>query len=122
MLREKAELEQWVEIVHENKKGEDEDYDEDALPSFGGEALSPINKGKQRASEPLASASSGSNIPSVSGNIGTPANGAPSNGSSSSSRRTVGGVRVETRSVNKPHFWDERSMIPMHIYTQVYWR
>ncbi|PAV16215.1 Yip1-domain-containing [Pyrrhoderma noxium] len=76
---------------------EDEDYDEDALPSFGGEALSPINKGKQRASEPLASASSGSNIPSVSGNIGTPANGAPSNGSSSSSRRTVGGVRVETR-------------------------
>jgi len=80
---------------------DDDDFDEDSIPAFsrptlsGAESPVPQNtKGKNRAPEQLAPpGQGGSNRPSsprLSGNIGS--NAAPSN-----ARRTIGGVRVETR-------------------------
>ncbi|KAI5122901.1 hypothetical protein M0805_007579 [Coniferiporia weirii] len=79
---------------------DDDDYDEEALPSFSGptmesDSLSPVDKGKQRAPDQLAPPGSSSNAAPLSGNIGSPANG--SGATPKGSRRTVGGVQVETR-------------------------
>ena len=80
---------------------EDDDFDEEAIPGFSHPSMnaSPtsatLDKGKGRAPEQLA-APSGSNYPHtpVSGNIGSASAGATA---SSTARRTVGGVQVETR-------------------------
>ncbi|TBU33345.1 Yip1-domain-containing protein [Dichomitus squalens] len=77
-------------------EADDDDLDEEAIPSFThpGLASSPHSpgqdKGKARAPEQLASAGAAA----VSGNIGTPVNGA---GALQPNRRSVGGVQVETR-------------------------
>lgn len=83
---------------------DDDDYDEDALPSFGGElnANSPVDKGKGRAqlqSPGFGSSGSGvgnANAQGLSGNIGS-GGGMGGMGGQQGARRTVGGVRVETR-------------------------
>ncbi|KLO08933.1 Yip1-domain-containing protein [Schizopora paradoxa] len=68
-------------------QADDDDLDEEALPSFSGPALpsddipNGVDKGKGRATDTSA----------ISGNIGSSSN------ANSSARRTVGGVRVETR-------------------------
>jgi len=70
-------------------QADDDDLDEEALPSFSGPSLPSDNipngadKGKGRATE----------ANSISGNIGSSAGGSATN----AARRTVGGVRVETR-------------------------
>ncbi|OBZ72526.1 Protein YIP4 [Grifola frondosa] len=78
---------------------EDDDLDEDAIPGFShpsypsDPASPPPDKGKARAPEQLAPPSSAAFASSsLSGNIGSAANGAPH-----AARRTVGGVQVETR-------------------------
>ncbi|OCB90075.1 Yip1-domain-containing protein [Sanghuangporus baumii] len=94
---------------------DDDDYDEDALPSFGGEldqnqnstsATSLGVKGKGRA-QPYSTTgggggggggSSNSNSQGLSGNIGSGVGtGGRGGAGQQGSRRTVGGVRVETR-------------------------
>ncbi|CAL1716665.1 unnamed protein product [Somion occarium] len=79
---------------------DEEDFDEEAIPGFSHPSMqtTPLSataadKGKGRAAEQLATPS-GSDYPRtpVSGNIGSGPNGVPP-----SSRRTVGGVQVETR-------------------------
>ncbi|KAI0635977.1 Yip1-domain-containing protein [Trametes polyzona] len=83
-------------------EADDDDLDEEAIPGFThpGLASSPhspaaADKGKARAPEQLAPPS-GSGSANVSGNIGTPVNGSAPSGQRAN-RRTVGGVRVETR-------------------------
>ncbi|OCH95349.1 Yip1-domain-containing protein [Obba rivulosa] len=75
---------------------DDDDLDEEAIPGFSHPVMSPNtgqDKGKARAPEQLAPPSgSGYSGASISGNIGSTTNGGPK-----SSRRTVGGVQVETR-------------------------
>ena len=87
---------------------DDDDFDEDSIPAFTHPQPSttptplPLDKGKGRAQDTLLSSpvaapngtSTGSSTP-LAGNIGAPANGA----TPKADRRTVGGVRVETRSV-----------------------
>ncbi|KAL5526474.1 hypothetical protein ACEPAF_8197 [Sanghuangporus sanghuang] len=96
-------------------QADDDDYDEDALPSFGGEldqnqnstsATSLGVKGKGRA-QPYSTTgggggggggSSNSNSQGLSGNIGSGGGtGGRGGAGKQGSRRTVGGVRVETR-------------------------
>ncbi|KAL5486111.1 hypothetical protein ACEPAI_7155 [Sanghuangporus weigelae] len=92
-------------------QADDDDYDEDALPSFGGElsqdqngtaATSPGGKGKGRA-QPYSTSgggggSSSANGQGLSGNIGSGGGvGGRDGAGQQGSRRTVGGVRVETR-------------------------
>ncbi|RPD74854.1 Yip1-domain-containing protein [Lentinus tigrinus ALCF2SS1-7] len=77
-------------------EADDDDLDEDDIPGFTHPGLVPSptppaqDKGKARAPEQLAPPSGS---PSLSGNIGTPVNGS----GAPSSRRSVGGVQVETR-------------------------
>ncbi|PIL35511.1 hypothetical protein GSI_02239 [Ganoderma sinense ZZ0214-1] len=78
-------------------EADDDDLDEESIPGFTHPGLvqsphSPVpDKGKGRAPEQLAPPSASA---AVSGNIGTPVNGS---GAPPSNRRSVGGVRVETR-------------------------
>ncbi|KAI0787606.1 Yip1-domain-containing protein [Fomes fomentarius] len=78
-------------------EADDDDLDEESIPGFTHPGLvsnpqSPNpDKGKARASEQLAPPSGSA---SVSGNIGTAVNGSTPQ---QANRRTVGGVRVETR-------------------------
>lgn len=79
----------------------DDDIDEDALPAFEGASLSAEAKGKGRAfdtstSVPGSGPSSGPAAPTLSGTIGSNAN---ANAPKQNTRRTVGGVQVETRYV-----------------------
>ncbi|ETW83166.1 hypothetical protein HETIRDRAFT_417152 [Heterobasidion irregulare TC 32-1] len=71
---------------------DDDDLDEDSIPGYSHpDPISPLpDKGKARAPEQLASPSS---LPTISGNIGS-SSGAPRQ---PSTRQTVGGLRVETR-------------------------
>ncbi|KIJ51090.1 hypothetical protein M422DRAFT_59071 [Sphaerobolus stellatus SS14] len=88
-------------VVARNLK-DDDDFDEDAIPAFsrpalGSDGTSPTDnpKGRNRPPEQLAPPGSGNGpIPQVSGNIGS------GSAAASGSRRTVGGVRVETRHSN----------------------
>jgi len=78
---------------------DDDELDEDALPSFtgpsmGGDIADAGVKGKARAPEQLAPSSGTPNAAGVSGNIGSTSGGATA---PTGSRRTVGGVQVETR-------------------------
>lgn len=84
---------------------DDDDFDEDALPSFGGPTITDddlngsADKGKQRAPpEQLAppGTSGQSTSAGLSGNIGSSPN--PQR-QQAGSVRTVGGVKVETRFV-----------------------
>ncbi|KAI6042595.1 hypothetical protein EDC04DRAFT_2564059 [Pisolithus marmoratus] len=73
---------------------EDDDLDEQDIPSFAPEGIvpAPVDKGKGRASgQPPVHTTKMSPAPAVSGNIGS------SNGSNKPNRQTVGGIRVETR-------------------------
>lgn len=77
---------------------DDDELDESALPSFsgpsmGGDIADVGVKGKARAPEQLAPPSGTSSAAGLSGNIGSISGGAAAKGS----RRTVGGVQVETR-------------------------
>lgn len=84
---------------------DDEDIDEEAIPAFSRPTLpsddlssSSQNKGKSRAQDQLAppgagSGGGGSSSSQLSGNIGS------GSGATKGTRRTVGGVRVETRYV-----------------------
>ncbi|KAH8117887.1 Yip1-domain-containing protein [Phellopilus nigrolimitatus] len=74
---------------------DDDDFDEEALPSFGGDQLSPIGKGKTRAQDQLAPPAGAGNASGLSGNIGTTTSS--SGAAPQGSRRTVGGVQLETR-------------------------
>ena len=88
----------WLGIPLNIRLPDDDDLDEESIPGFTQPGLvpsphSPVpDKGKARAPEQLAPPSGSG---SISGNIGTPVNGS----ASQSNRRTVGGVRVETRYV-----------------------
>jgi len=82
-------------------QADDDDFDEESIPAFSRPALpsngsiSSNNKGKSRAPEQLAPPGTGSgglSSPQLSGNIGS-SSGTAGRGP----RRTVGGVRVETR-------------------------
>ncbi|KAG6862525.1 hypothetical protein C0995_000073 [Termitomyces sp. Mi166 len=79
---------------------DDDDLNDDDIPGFTHPGLAtPVDKGKGKAREPeqLAPpsiAGGTSSSPALSGNIGS-----STNGTAGSSRRTVGGVRVETRYV-----------------------
>lgn len=78
----------------------DDDIDDEDIPGFTHPGLAPSphtpaqDKGKARAPEQLAPPMGES---SLSGNIGAPVNGP---GPQQGSRRTVGGVKVETRCVS----------------------
>ncbi|KAF8520250.1 hypothetical protein BU17DRAFT_89261 [Hysterangium stoloniferum] len=83
-------------------QADDDDFDEESIPAFSRPTLysddsnSNNNKGKSRAPEQLAppgtgSGGNGPSSPQLSGNIGS------SSGTARGPRRTVGGVRVETR-------------------------
>lgn len=79
---------------------DDDDLDESALPSFsgpsmGGDVADVGVKGKARAPEQLAPPSGTSSAAGLSGNIGSISGGAAA--AAKGSRRTVGGVQVETR-------------------------
>ncbi|THH05860.1 hypothetical protein EW145_g4488 [Phellinidium pouzarii] len=79
---------------------DDDDFDDEALPSFSGptmedDHISPIDKGKQRAQEQLAPPGSVNDAAVLSGNIGSAASG--SGAPPGQSRKFVGGVQVETR-------------------------
>ncbi|KAL1949530.1 hypothetical protein VTO73DRAFT_8411 [Trametes versicolor] len=83
-------------------EADDDDLDEENIPGFTHPGLAPsplspnpVDKGKARAPEQLASPS-GSGGANLSGNIGAPINGSASGGQASN-RRTVGGVQVESR-------------------------
>ena len=78
---------------------DDDDLDEENIPGFSHPAVvsSPqppvVDKGKGRATDQLATPTGGDYSRSqLSGNIGS-----AQNNPSSASRRTVGGVQVETR-------------------------
>ena len=87
---------------------DDDDFDEDSIPGFTHPQAPaapppPLDKGKRRAHDtllppptapPNGTGTSSSSNP-LAGNIGTTANGATPKGD----RRTVGGLRVETRYV-----------------------
>lgn len=80
---------------------DDDDLDESALPSFsgpsmGGDIADVGVKGKARAPEQLAPPSGTSSAAGLSGNIGSISGGAAA-AAAKGSRRTVGGVQVETR-------------------------
>ncbi|TDL25705.1 Yip1-domain-containing protein [Rickenella mellea] len=78
---------------------DDDEFDEDAMPSFSNPALAPaspaqnLNKGKSRAQEPLGNQSANGSPNPLSGNIGSGSAGA----GVKPTRRMVGGVQVETR-------------------------
>ena len=100
---------------------DDDDFDEDSIPGFTypqapTTPLSarpppppPLDKGKGRAKDTLlpppaagpngTGTGTGTSSNPLAGNIGTPANGA----TPKADRRTVGGVRVETRCVATRH-------------------
>jgi protein YIPF6 len=95
-------------------KDNDEDFDEDNIPGFSHPTLaaqSPLpGKGKGRAPPEQLAPPSGAGgrpqSPNVSGNIGsTNANGNVGAGT----RRTIGGVQVETR-YESIYFWIEDSL------------
>ncbi|KAG6900609.1 hypothetical protein C0993_007832 [Termitomyces sp. T159_Od127] len=75
---------------------DDDDLNDDDIPGFTHPVVTtPADKGKGKAREPeqLAPPSNGGpSSPSLSGNIGSSLNG-----TTTSSRQTVGGLRVETR-------------------------
>ena len=104
---------------------DEDDFDEEAIPGFSHPSMnaSPtsatLDKGKGRAPEQLA-APSGSNYPHtpVSGNIGSASAGATT---SSSARRTVGGVQVETRYGTLSRCSVEAGVCQHLSYNQVYW-
>lgn len=77
---------------------DDDDLDEEAIPSFSNPALATEadapNKGKSRAQDQLAQPTGSIPPGAVSGNIGSSSGG---NTNRPSTRRTVGGVQVETR-------------------------
>ncbi|KAG6883746.1 hypothetical protein C0992_007916, partial [Termitomyces sp. T32_za158] len=76
---------------------DDDDLNDDDIPGFTHPVVTPqVDKGKAKAREPEQLApplnASGPSSPGLSGNIGSSVNG-----TTTSSRQTVGGLRVETR-------------------------
>ena len=70
---------------------DDDEYDEEALPSFTNPALAPEPHSQQDKGKAREQLSSSPGIPS--GNIGS----SSGSGAPKSNRRMVGGVQVETR-------------------------